>query len=399
MVDCKEGHFNCNLSCFHGSGPSGDHNAVYDVNDTWYHPRMDRLDSNCGDYYRIAPVSVYADVVYPPFLGALLPGCGVAGTPHSIVISVLSQTNTKIAAEHTTEPKMEKMSPLHSRKKEGRLSKLSTQTGRCKTCIQILIEMFRDNLWNMMYAKKSKYYKASDPKMGMPDNKFPKELWMHVNGIGTNGADAKMNCREIYEMFGRPVDLLHNPTDGMLLDLLECIAGKTGLMHFGVIEPRKLLMEKLAENLKGAKAKGITKIVLIAHSQGTIITGNAISNLGENDKELAELMKELLEVYIFAGCAHHMPDNVKHLEYLSNRGDVVAWLGHLFPKLLAPIWRNTWGKPLFFCDEGVSHIEPTLWGHSLAPHYLQQMKNGKFAKSKLASEYMLLDNAQKKKGE
>ena len=260
-----------------------------------------------------------------------------------------------------------------------------------------LIGTVTSEFWNSLYSQEAPYYEPAE--LELPKTNYPEELWIHVNGIGTDFGNAKASCREMYGMFGRPVGLLHNPTDGYLLDLLECIAGKTGLLKYGLISPRRKLMKILEEKLRGAKENGITKVVLIAHSQGTIITGNAISNLGRCpeginvvDEELVSLMKELLEVYIVAGCAHHLPDNCcKHLEYLSNRGDFVAWLGHLFPKILAPFWRNTWFKPLYFSPEGVDHIESDLWGHFLDKHYLQPMKNGRFVKSKLSTEYMLSD--------
>lgn len=253
-------------------------------------------------------------------------------------------------------------------------------------------------LWYFVYRKQSHYFTASE--LGMQENNYPNELWIHVNGIMNNKEAAADSCRVIHEMFGRPVDLLHNPTDGAIPDLIQCVAGKTGLLKAGVIKPRVELTKRLAGKLRGAKANGIDKVVLIAHSQGTIITGNVISNLGlcekgeeVVDEELDSLMKELLEVYIIAGCAHHIPNRVKHVEYLSNRGDIVAWLGDLFPRALAPFWKNTWGNGImYYRGENTDHVE-NAWGHMLVPHYLDAMKNGKFAQSKLASVYM------KEKGE
>ena len=100
-------------------------------------------------------------------------------------------------------------------------------------------------------------------------------------------------------------------------------------------------------------------------------------------------MKELLEVYIIAGCAHHMPRNCKHLECLSNGGDIVAWLGHVFPNLLKPIWRNTWGNGIFYSEDDASIIEHDLWGHMLGNHYLDPMTEGRYASSKLTREYLM----------
>ena len=64
-------------------------------------------------------------------------------------------------------------------------------------------------------------------------NDYPDELWIHINGILNDADAAKVTCKVIYEMFGRPCKLLHNPTDGPVLDLLECFMGKTGLLRLG----------------------------------------------------------------------------------------------------------------------------------------------------------------------
>ena len=112
-----------------------------------------------------------------------------------------------------------------------------------------------------------------------------------------------------------------------MLDLIECIGGKTGLFLYGSSEPRKVLKETLVELLQNTN---YDKIVLIAHSQGTIITGNVLADLGNvrNDddplstSEIRTLMKHKLEIYALANAAHSMPGSnkvVAHLESISNR--------------------------------------------------------------------------------
>lgn len=238
-------------------------------------------------------------------------------------------------------------------------------------------------LWEMMFRGDTTY--VIPDKKKFPNN-FKNERWIHINGIQTELKHVKESCECMYNMFGRPVTAIHNPTDGMFVDLLECIAGKTGLLEFGEIEPRQLLIEKLGEELRSAKANKVDKVVLIAHSQGTIISGNAVSYLAnESGPEMKKLVKELLEVYIFAGCAHKMPsDSVKYLENLSNQGDSVAWLAHLFP--IKGFWRDVSFHGILY--SGDEHVEFNF-GHSLIDHYLTPMCHGKFAKSKLATDYML----------
>ncbi len=253
--------------------------------------------------------------------------------------------------------------------------------------------------WDKLFIEKSDIFPPR-PEFAKANN-FPQEKWIYINGINTDKKGAKSNARVMYSMFGRPVHVVHNPTDGFALDILECFAGKTDLINYGDIEPRKLLMDFLKKSLKEAKESGIQKVVLIAHSQGTIITGNSIRLLGEgSDEEVKKLMKELLEVYTFAGCAHRMPgEYVRYHENLSNKGDIVAWLGHVCPNPVKFFWRNTNLEPIKYTykkkNEGLDReedknlIEDKAWGHLIESHYLKpMMHDGNFAESRLVKEYM-----------
>ncbi len=247
----------------------------------------------------------------------------------------------------------------------------------------------KGKFWDALFEEECTVYPP--PEAEVKANKFPKEKWIYINGIATDKKGALTNGRLMNSMFGRPVHVVHNPTDGPLLDVLECIAGKTELIKYGEIEPRQVLMKYIKESLKEAKASGMEKVVLIAHSQGTIITGNTLRLLGE-DPEVKDLMKDLMEVYTFAGCAHRMPgENVKYHENMSNAADTVAWLGHVCPSPLKKFWRNTSLKPIEFTydEQDKSIVEDKGVGHLLVSHYLTPMRDdGKFAESRLATEYL-----------
>ena len=172
-------------------------------------------------------------------------------------------------------------------------------------------------------------------------------------------------------------------------------------MKHGYTGPRKLLREILEKEMN----KGYKKIVIVAHSQGTIITGNVISDFndvvdgvrGHTEKERETMKANLskVEVYLVAGAAHLASGKyVSHLECISNRGDVVAVLGHLFPNILKPLWRNTRGRGIRYMN-CIDSVENANWGHSLIPHYLEPMKNGYFPGSKLVTSYWV-NNPQKK---
>ncbi|KAK1738764.1 hypothetical protein QTG54_010794 [Skeletonema marinoi] len=261
----------------------------------------------------------------------------------------------------------------------------------------------RNWFWNQLYEKDEDYYDYEQVYGGEVQNDHPEELWIFCNGIMNELDDAKRVCKKITELFGRPCKLLHNPTDGIILDLLECLMGKTGLFKLGCTGPRRLLRKKLGMEMEKDCYK---KIVLVAHSQGTIISGNVIADFNdriedkekytEEEREVMKMNMSKLEVYIFAGAAHYMSGKyVSHLECLSNRGDVIAVCGHVFPKILKFLWRNTRGNGIIYDDHCKDHVETSNWGHLLIPHYLASLENGCFSGSKLATEYWL-KNPQKK---
>jgi Alpha/beta hydrolase of unknown function (DUF900) len=193
------------------------------------------------------------------------------------------------------------------------------------------------------------------------------ECWIFINGVATPLSIADENRKNLFSIFHRPIYLMHNPTDGVGLDLLECIGGKIG----GLCEacwaanPQKTLEQALVPFINKKEYK---RVVLIAHSQGTIITGNALSNLANTKgHDFLAKMKTKLEVYAFANCSQRMPaDKVLHLENLSNRRDTVAWLGALFP--FKKLWKDAKGDAIEIGDKLIT--EPTRWGHFLNTHYL-----------------------------
>jgi len=341
--------------------------------------------------------------------------CGVAGSPLYLVKSLLGPKQPE------PQVKMAKVKEAPVKPKKGLVAttlRAITRTffrliflvlGILDTIIQTSFldkkgatKEDRNWFWNKLYEKDEDYYEYEEVYGGEVQNDHQDELWIFCNGIMNDVDDAKGACKKVTEMFGRPCKLLHNPTDGILLDLLECLMGKTGLFRLGCTGPRKLLRNKLGMEMKKDCYK---KIVLVAHSQGTIISGNVIAdfNDGIEDKEKytveeREVIKKnmsKLEVYIFAGAAHYMSGKyVSHLECLSNRGDVVAVLGHIFPRILNFLWRNTWGNGIIY-DHCKDHVETSNWGHSFIPHYLAPMEKGCFSGSKLATDYWL-KNPQKK---
>ncbi|CAD7697818.1 unnamed protein product [Ostreobium quekettii] len=221
----------------------------------------------------------------------------------------------------------------------------------------------------MLYGEDSVVYPADWSTRWSNDS----EAWFFLNGIATTLASAKKNATRMGAMFGREITVVHNPTDSGLVDLLECCIGK--LWDNWSTDPR----EVAAEQLKSALLEeGKRKVVLICHSQGTIIASNVLRDLHE-DNDLTDRHLAKLEVYAFANCAHQMEKgDIGHLETLSNTLDTVAMLGSCCPY---PEWQDVDGETINI--EGDKFFEEGKRGHMLNKHYLQGLEQGQYAGSKL----------------
>ena len=163
-----------------------------------------------------------------------------------------------------------------------------------------------------------------------PDH-FPREAWFFINGIATDKELLAMNGRYLVRLFQRPIELIYNPTEGPLLDLLECMLGRT--FDF-VSAPAEYALERVSLALANPeKDRGI----LMGHSQGGIIVSNVVSALIERFSGDRERMSKL-EVYTFASAADRIrtdPEldtqqrHVPFIEHFANTQDMVARLGVL----------------------------------------------------------------------
>jgi len=229
----------------------------------------------------------------------------------------------------------------------------------------------------------------------------PHESWLFINGIMTDDTVAQLNAAYLAHLFHRPVTLIENSTGGVIEDLLECAIDKAALRTG---EAATIAFPVVYEALRDPTK---TRVVLIAHSQGTIIAGVILRYLhllrqfgrgqtprpvGTAEEPLvagvlggepvpvypdamplrlddfvpptdAELAK--LEIYCFANCATEMPylipeQQVPWIESFGNANDVVARLGMLAPH---PDRRD-------IHIDGPRYIRPGGWGHLLNAHYL-----------------------------
>jgi hypothetical protein len=197
--------------------------------------------------------------------------------------------------------------------------------------------------------------------------KFEREKWFFINGIVTNEDLATSNAKYLALLFHRPITVLHNPTNGIGLDILQSAMGKFGhnnvqFAHYVIPTIRKALAEK-------------EKVVIISHSQGTLITSTILDLLiQEKNPYLGKL-----EIYAFANCAEEMSHQPianqtqkPWIESFSNEHDVVAKLGAMHP------YRNERGIII----DGEHFIKKDGWGHFLNIHYLKDFAKGKYIHEK-----------------
>ncbi len=231
---------------------------------------------------------------------------------------------------------------------------------------------------------------------------FPEEAWFFINGVMTDDAVAQVNAALLAEIFHRPITLIQNSTSSLLTDLLQCALDKQG---WRITEPVTKAMPAVYAALKRPDKR---RVVVIAHSQGTIIAAVMLQLLKQITRPAharrgliaaaeyappefvypdesplvltdfaplteAELAK--LEIYCFATCAntmtHYRPASqgepaLPYLEHFGNERDIVARLGMQAPHAAER------GIQI----DGPRFVRPGAWGHLLNEHYLYPLADG-----------------------
>jgi pimeloyl-ACP methyl ester carboxylesterase len=229
---------------------------------------------------------------------------------------------------------------------------------------------------------------------------FPDESWFFVNGILTNDDLARFNAAYLAHLFRRPVTVVQNATSGALFDLVECATGKA---HITSTEAAKVALPPIHAALTDPSK---TRVVLIAHSQGTIIAANVLQRLaesyagkvpgpGSSREGLRQLEKHeiaKLEVYAFANCATEMrhidlgeDGPVPHLESFANEWDLVARLGAIAPD--APSAEVEIDGPVYLRHGAKGHL---LNEHYLIPVEVEQLRGQRPGGDGTSAPYQLV---------
>ena len=226
---------------------------------------------------------------------------------------------------------------------------------------------------------------------------FPDEAWFFLNGIMTDDYLAQVNAAFVSYLFHRPVTLIQNSTDSFVIDMLQCMIGKEWAQ---MTEPVIKAFPVIYDALKSPQKR---KVLVIAHSQGTIIIANVLRLLYalvrqppaamlealevaaeyagpefvypdqfpidlDDFEQLEEEELAKLEIYCFATCANVLTyykseegrRPLPWIEHYGNEYDIIARLGMLAP---SPNARE-------IQIEGPRYVRKNAWGHFLNEHYL-----------------------------
>jgi pimeloyl-ACP methyl ester carboxylesterase len=202
------------------------------------------------------------------------------------------------------------------------------------------------------------------------------ERWFFLNGICTDHRIAHLNAKLVQKLFGRPITILYNATEGVWVDLVECAVGKA---WDSVTEAAERNLDALLDALCDDHVR---HVILVSHSQGTIIAAVLLKVLeemllaprppaageekvsperrvarkiasrapaalaahgrrpGHGRRPLVPADIGKLELYCFANCATSMEPFIRltgparvapWIESYGNENDVVAKLGLLAP--------------------------------------------------------------------
>ncbi len=194
-----------------------------------------------------------------------------------------------------------------------------------------------------------------------------REKWFFINGICTSPPIAILNGLELAKAFNRPIHLIHTPTYGLMWDLWDSVTARTLRKDGKLSRPAYSVVKQALLHHD--------KVVLIGHSQGTIISSYIARKLLK-DKRYRHLAPKL-EVYCIAGVADSFKIDAELSEHF---GRGVPYVEHFANGLD------------FFCRIGVlAHLEHTAGevftienrkGHLLNDHYLPGIWRGEYCNRK-----------------
>lgn len=213
-----------------------------------------------------------------------------------------------------------------------------------------------DVLGNLLFGDNSRYISCDED-----NDSSSTSCCVYINGMMMTDLETIKNHKEELQHKFPLLPSIHyfyNASDSFFTDLYECILNKQTTRHseasykFFTLVVRKLVDPRMK------------KVVLIAHSQGTIVVSTVLAKLKELGLD-KECYMNKLEVYLFSNCAsktkYVLPDKkLPYIENISNQHDFVSRFGMLSSQ-----------QQLIDID-GEMIIMKDKYGHLFGRNYLDQ---------------------------
>jgi predicted alpha/beta hydrolase family esterase len=172
-----------------------------------------------------------------------------------------------------------------------------------------------------------------------------------INGVLATENKARYIVNALSKALKCNVLGMYNPTNGVLLDLLECIIGRA----FNMREP---IVKSFAKQIKHDMDL-YERVFLLGHSQGGIIVSNILKEIAKDEKYASQMHK--IHVYTFGSGADEMMQ-IDHVTHIANNYDFIAQIG-----------------VLSFQNKNGGHIVcRNRYGHSFQNSYLPGFISGEY---------------------
>jgi len=193
--------------------------------------------------------------------------------------------------------------------------------------------------------------------------KYTNEKWFFIGGAAHSEEIQKLNAAHVAKCFKRRVHTFYNPSHGFLFYLIKSLFART-FSSFNELDIT--VATKLLRTLKRNKNN---RVIVIAHSDGGSVIGNALKLLARWDAPV-----ERLEVYTFGSVAINVKSAVAcHMEHFANVGDYIAKVG------ITDCKKERAGA-LFKCE--TNEKGEVAQGNMLGAHYLPNFEKRRYINKK-----------------
>ncbi|KAL5333271.1 hypothetical protein BJX70DRAFT_381577 [Aspergillus crustosus] len=149
-------------------------------------------------------------------------------------------------------------------------------------------------LCNLVLNRGASVLVSKYPELQAPEHR--NEHWIFINGIACGQTWFQMNIDRLGLTFGRKVTGVHNPTMGLVFDIIQCLIQRSFSYATEDVRNSYFIIRAALLNSKHEK------VVLIVHSQGGIESGLIADWLLD---ELPQGLLRKLEIYTFGNAANH----------------------------------------------------------------------------------------------